>query len=145
MIKFETLSQREEKCINSARKQVQLYQKWGRWNAAPFFLLAIFYAGLAVTFLLITIYMVRNFLGLQPNPNQPQINAIKQGFGLGLLFGFFSGWLFYKGIFFFYKSIDFLRGDCISHLLIKYHDGILALMQNQNDDQLEISNDQQTN
>ena len=47
------------------------------------------------------------------------------------MFGFFSGYLFYKGIFFFYKSIDFFRGDFTSHLLIKYHDGILALMQNQ--------------
>ena len=124
-----------------------VFAEVGPLGAAFNFLFAVCFIGLGIGFLIFTIHIVKNFLvpPVQPNANQPQINAIKQGFGLGLVFGFFSGYLVYKGIFFFYKSIDFFRGDLTSHLLIKYHDGILASMQTQSDDQIETANDQPTN
>jgi len=147
MTKFATLSEREEKCIQNAKKQIAHEKKWGRWDAVSYLFLSI----VLITAGIAGLYFITNFvkkiaeMGNPANPNQQMIDAAKQGLALGLVFGCGIGLFLLKGVFYLYESIKLFRGDITNNLLIKYHDGILALMQNQNADQLETVNDQQTN
>jgi hypothetical protein len=141
MIKFATQSEREEKCVKRARRQVQLFQKWGRWWAIFCLLLSITFVVLGIMLFNRVLDTIANIAMLDPKINQQQIEHIKMCVKIGLTLGVGLGFIFLKAAQLLAESIFMLRGDTTSHLLIKYHDGILALMQNQNDNQL---NDQQT-
>jgi hypothetical protein len=146
MIKFGTLSEREEKCIQNAKKQIAQEKKWGHWIAS----LNLFFSIVLITAAITGIFFIINFveklaaMGNPANANQQMIDAAKQGLALGMTFGLGFGVFIFKGLFYLCESIKQFRGDITNNLLIKYHDGIVALMQNHNDDRLETVNDQPT-
>ncbi len=142
MIEFTTLSKQEEKCIKNARKQVQSYKKWGRLSAVFYLFISITMILISIVFIFVVMNLVRSIMGIAnpANPNQQQINAADLGLALGLTFGFSLGILIFKGMHLLFKSINLFKGNITSHLLIKYHDGILNLLHNLNEGKIEMLN-----
>jgi hypothetical protein len=143
MIEFPTLSTKEEKCIQKAKKKITDGRKWGHWLAA----LYLFYSIVLITAGIAGIYFITNFveqiagIANPANPNQQMVDAAKQGLALGLIFGCVIGLFFFKGIFYLFEAMNLFRGDITNNLLIKYHEGILEFMQNKNDGQIKIADD----
>ncbi len=114
-----------EKHIKRARKDVRLFDKWGRWWAAFYFLAGLVFMGLAGAFIWIVYRIVQDPLA---NPGPAAQNPVWQGFTFGILFGFFSGYLLLRGAFCIGEAIGWLRGKPDSRMLVEYHDALVNLM-----------------
>ncbi len=131
-----TLIQRETDahCIDRARKRVRYMQKWGRWAAASFSTIGI----LALASAVLVVFCVQSFAHLNAkvqNPAAPQPrNMDWLGFSIGLILGSISGFLLVKGMHYLGQGIEFLRGDRVYELLIRYHDAIMAMIQSEHQD-----------
>jgi hypothetical protein len=121
----------EEKCIQLARKPLRFQQKWGRRAGVLYLVMAAACIGLCFAFLGLTWKMVEFLAGNAPNGQQPGRGLIGPSCAVGLMLGFLAGYVGYKGLYCFGEAIKSFRGDRTDQLLVKYHDGITALMQNQ--------------
>ena len=121
-------SEREKKCILQARKRLTSFAKHGKWLGIAYIILAILVVGLglAMTYLVYKIFTTLAF-------NQQQQNAMWQGYGLGLGLGFMAGFMLYEGLFHLAEAIKYIRGNIADFLLIRYHDALINLMNEENE------------
>jgi hypothetical protein len=115
-----------EKCIKRARKSVALLDKWGYWSGIGYLVLGLVCIGIVICF----IVLLQHIAQMPGNPQQVQ-NNMWEGFLLGIIFGFLTGYLVYKSAFCFFESIKFFRGDPMDRILLEYHEALLNLMHNQ--------------
>jgi hypothetical protein len=110
---------------------VQSVEKWGIWAAIFQVTMGIAFAALAIAFGY-CLKCVADFVGNAQNPGMPQVpNLIWQGFVLGLVFGAISGYLLFKGAHLVVQAIEMFRGDKTYTLLVRYHDGIMNMMEDE--------------
>ena len=113
-----------EKCIKRARKEVAYLDKWGYWPGMFYFAMGLLSIGMAV---LLTVFL-QHVTQMPGNPQQVQ-NGMWQGFMLGVVFGFITACLAYKGAFYIVEGVGYLRGKPDSRTLVEYHDALVNLMQ----------------
>ena len=127
-------TKRKEKCLAQARKQVRFEHKWGRCGGTFQVLAAFAFLGAAV---LIYNFVVGSLIPMAANANNAAQNqvqdAMKQGWALGLLLGFLSGYAILKGAFLLYEGVQTFRGDARSHILVEYQDALESLLKTENE------------
>jgi hypothetical protein len=120
----------DAECIDRARKVVCFHEKYGRRAAMFRFALAFVLMAVAINFADF-LFRVINPNPAMPNPANP---AAWLGFSMGMLMGFFSGVAAFKGAHCLAQGIEYLRGERVYRLLLRYHDGLVAMMRNENDE-----------
>jgi uncharacterized membrane protein len=114
---------KEEKCVERARKRVHSWKKWGNWMAVFCLIVSLITIAAGGFF----IWFLLHMNGVFPQPQQVQ-NAQQQATALGMLFGFISGAMFFKGALYLAHSMKFFRGDLDDQLLVEYHDAVVKLL-----------------
>ncbi len=118
----------KEKCIQQARKSVQSQKKWGYWSAIFNFGAGLTFLVLGICFVVLLQWFVLSFVNGLGNQGQAIQNGAETGFILGLIFGFIAMAAIFKGIFYITEGVKSLRGDPASHIIVEYHDALVALM-----------------
>jgi ABC-type Fe3+ transport system permease subunit len=124
-----------EKCIKRAQKEVESLDKWGYWLGVFFVVVGVLMCGMSIAF----VVLMQRFAEMCGNPQQAQ-NAVWQGLLLGLIFGFITAALAFKGAFYIHKGIWFFRGNPEGRMLVEYHDTLVNLMHEQ-DGELSCESD----
>ena len=100
MFKVAELSEKEEKCIRNAREVVQFDKKWGRWSGSFYLIASVAYIILGLLFGMFVLWYIDPMVN-PPKQNLQQIDPVKGAMAVGMILGFISGFMLFKGIGFF--------------------------------------------
>jgi hypothetical protein len=121
----------DEECIERARKYVRTAVKWGRWAGVFYSIGGLVMIGIAAAFCLLLIQASRR-LGNMPNPAAPQPpNLMWDGFVVGVILGFTAAAIAFKGGMYVMHGFQLFHGERSYELLVRYHDGLTTLVQNE--------------
>ncbi|MEN6496627.1 MAG: hypothetical protein ABFD16_20250 [Thermoguttaceae bacterium] len=125
----------DSECIERARKQVEFLEKWGKWAGIGYVALGVLTAAPAFGFFWLVGLFAADLHANAQNPAAPQPRDLMwAGFTLGLVMGILAGVSLHKAGHLVVQGIGYLRGEPTSSLLVRYHNGIAAMIENQREE-----------